>query len=67
MKMPGMRYLPVWRKKGSCAEVGVLAADEEAEALEKAGAVVYRLGPDLTALPAKFTPGCAGWTGKASI
>ncbi len=30
--------------------VGVLAADEEAGELEKAGAVVYRLGPDLNSI-----------------
>jgi len=30
--------------------VGVLAADDEAEALEKAGAVVYRLGSDLNSI-----------------
>ncbi len=31
-------------------KVGVLAADEEAEALEQAGAVVYRLGADLNSI-----------------
>jgi L-threonylcarbamoyladenylate synthase len=31
-------------------KVGVLAADEEAEALEGAGAVVYRLGADLNSI-----------------
>lgn len=37
--------------------VGVLAADEEAEALEKAGAVVYRLGPDLNSIARQIYAG----------
>lgn len=37
--------------------VGVLAADGEAEALEKAGAVVYRLGPDLNSIARQIYAG----------
>ena len=37
-------------QKAAGRKVGVLAADEDAEALENAGAVVYRLGPDLNSI-----------------
>jgi L-threonylcarbamoyladenylate synthase len=37
-------------QKAAGRKVGALAADEDAEALEKAGAVVYRLGPDLNSI-----------------
>jgi L-threonylcarbamoyladenylate synthase len=37
-------------QKAAGRKVGALAADEDADALEKAGAVVYRLGPDLNSI-----------------
>ncbi|PWH15193.1 MAG: threonylcarbamoyl-AMP synthase [Anaerolineae bacterium] len=37
-------------EQGRVRKVGVLAADEEAGALEQAGAVVYRLGSDLNSI-----------------
>jgi L-threonylcarbamoyladenylate synthase len=37
-------------QKAAGRRVGALAADEDAETLEKAGAVVYRLGTDLNSI-----------------
>jgi L-threonylcarbamoyladenylate synthase len=40
----------VSEQKAAGRKVGALAADEDAEALENSGAVVYRLGSDLNSI-----------------
>lgn len=47
-------------------KVGILAADEEAGELEKAGAVVYRLGPDLNSIARRIYAGMR-WLDRQGI